>query len=155
MVGQFCHDHDLIAITDEIYEYIVYPGAEHISLASLPVCSSVGRRDGCADGGLSIGLARVPARSAALIPLPIRWIPEGPRLGAAARSAVGLVDRNAMASGVSTKAVGRLSLLASPSRNAYSSFNPASSFPLSPLVPITLRKAVSGSGGTYLISSNR
>ena len=36
IVGQFCHDHDLIAITDEIYEYIVYPGAEHISLASMP-----------------------------------------------------------------------------------------------------------------------
>jgi aminotransferase len=30
------HTHDLVAITDEIYEYMLYDGAEHISLASLP-----------------------------------------------------------------------------------------------------------------------
>ncbi len=29
-------DHDLVAITDEIYEYMLYDGAEHVSLASLP-----------------------------------------------------------------------------------------------------------------------
>jgi len=28
--------HDLVAITDEIYEYMLYDGAEHVSLASLP-----------------------------------------------------------------------------------------------------------------------
>lgn len=28
--------HDLVAITDEIYEYMLYEGAEHVSLASLP-----------------------------------------------------------------------------------------------------------------------
>jgi aspartate/methionine/tyrosine aminotransferase len=31
-----CIRHDLLAITDEIYEYILYDGAEHVSLASLP-----------------------------------------------------------------------------------------------------------------------
>lgn len=36
LVADFCKTHDLIAITDEIYEYIVYDGREHISLASLP-----------------------------------------------------------------------------------------------------------------------
>lgn len=36
VVAQFCKDHDLLAITDEIYEYIVYEGAQHVSLASLP-----------------------------------------------------------------------------------------------------------------------
>lgn len=36
VVAQFCKDHDLLAITDEIYEYIVYEGAQHISLATLP-----------------------------------------------------------------------------------------------------------------------
>lgn len=36
IVADFCKDHDLLAITDEIYEYIVYQGAEHISLGSLP-----------------------------------------------------------------------------------------------------------------------
>ena len=30
------HAHDLVAITDEIYEYMLYDGAEHLSLASLP-----------------------------------------------------------------------------------------------------------------------
>src|SRR5690606_14697359 len=28
--------HDLVALTDEIYEYMVYDGREHISLGSLP-----------------------------------------------------------------------------------------------------------------------
>ena len=28
--------HDLFAITDEIYEYMLYDGHEHVSLASLP-----------------------------------------------------------------------------------------------------------------------
>lgn len=28
--------HDLVAITDEIYEYMLYDGAQHVSLASLP-----------------------------------------------------------------------------------------------------------------------
>ncbi len=36
MIADFCKDHDLIAVTDEIYEYIVYSDSEHISLASLP-----------------------------------------------------------------------------------------------------------------------
>lgn len=36
MLAEFCTKHDLIAITDEIYEYIVYGEQEHISLASLP-----------------------------------------------------------------------------------------------------------------------
>jgi len=36
MVADFCKKHDLLAITDEIYEYIVYDGREHLSLASLP-----------------------------------------------------------------------------------------------------------------------
>jgi aminotransferase len=36
VVASFCKDNDLIAVTDEIYEYIVYEGAEHISLATLP-----------------------------------------------------------------------------------------------------------------------
>jgi aminotransferase len=36
IIGDLCIAHDLLAITDEIYEYIVYDGQEHISLASLP-----------------------------------------------------------------------------------------------------------------------
>jgi aminotransferase len=36
IIADFCRKNDLIAITDEIYEYILYDGREHISLASLP-----------------------------------------------------------------------------------------------------------------------
>lgn len=36
VVAQFCKDYNLLAVTDEIYEYIVYEGAKHISLATLP-----------------------------------------------------------------------------------------------------------------------
>lgn len=36
LIGELCHKHDLLAITDEIYEYIVYEGGQHISMASLP-----------------------------------------------------------------------------------------------------------------------
>ncbi|MFP4597449.1 MAG: pyridoxal phosphate-dependent aminotransferase [Persicimonas sp.] len=36
VIAWFCQKHDLIAITDEIYEYILYDGREHVSLASLP-----------------------------------------------------------------------------------------------------------------------
>ena len=35
-IAQLCIEHDVIAITDEIYEHILYDGAEHISMASLP-----------------------------------------------------------------------------------------------------------------------
>jgi aminotransferase len=34
-VAELCRTHDLLAITDEIYEYILYDGAEHVSLAAL------------------------------------------------------------------------------------------------------------------------
>jgi len=35
-IARLCQKWGVTAITDEIYEHIVYPGAEHISLASLP-----------------------------------------------------------------------------------------------------------------------
>lgn len=35
-IAELCIRHDCLAITDEIYEYILYDGAEHISIASLP-----------------------------------------------------------------------------------------------------------------------
>lgn len=34
-IGEFAQQHDLFIISDEIYEYITYPGSEHISIASL------------------------------------------------------------------------------------------------------------------------
>jgi len=35
-LAELCLERDLIAITDEIYEYILYDGAEHVSIGSLP-----------------------------------------------------------------------------------------------------------------------
>lgn len=34
-IARLCREHDLVAFTDEIYEYILYDGAEHVSLATL------------------------------------------------------------------------------------------------------------------------
>lgn len=34
-IGEFANQHDLFIFADEIYEYITYPGYEHISIASL------------------------------------------------------------------------------------------------------------------------
>jgi len=35
-IAELCVRHDCLAITDEIYEYILYDGREHVSLATLP-----------------------------------------------------------------------------------------------------------------------
>jgi aspartate/methionine/tyrosine aminotransferase len=35
-IGGLCQEHDALAITDEIYEHILYDGAEHIPMATLP-----------------------------------------------------------------------------------------------------------------------
>ncbi len=36
MIAELCRRHDTLAITDEIYEHIVYGGGQHVSIASLP-----------------------------------------------------------------------------------------------------------------------
>ncbi|NOT31739.1 MAG: aminotransferase class I/II-fold pyridoxal phosphate-dependent enzyme [Planctomycetes bacterium] len=36
IIAALCLEHDALAITDEIYEYILYDGAEHVALATLP-----------------------------------------------------------------------------------------------------------------------
>ena len=36
LISDLCQDYDAYAITDEIYEYILYDGHKHISIASLP-----------------------------------------------------------------------------------------------------------------------
>ena len=36
MVADLAIDHDLIVVTDEVYEHLVFPGAVHIPLATLP-----------------------------------------------------------------------------------------------------------------------
>jgi aminotransferase len=34
-IAELCREHDCLVVTDEIYEYILYDGAEHVSIASL------------------------------------------------------------------------------------------------------------------------
>jgi len=36
LIGELCRHHNVIAVVDEVYEYILSDGAQHISLASLP-----------------------------------------------------------------------------------------------------------------------
>lgn len=36
LIGDLCQDYDAYAITDEIYEYILYDGHKHVSIGSLP-----------------------------------------------------------------------------------------------------------------------
>jgi aminotransferase len=36
LIASLCQERDVLAITDEVYEHILFDGAEHISLASLP-----------------------------------------------------------------------------------------------------------------------
>jgi aminotransferase len=36
LIAELCVRHDVLAVTDEIYERIIYDGREHVSLASLP-----------------------------------------------------------------------------------------------------------------------
>jgi len=35
-IASLCQKHDVLAVTDEVYEHIVYDGAEHVSLATRP-----------------------------------------------------------------------------------------------------------------------
>jgi aminotransferase len=36
LIAALCREHDVLAITDEVYEHILYDGTRHISLAALP-----------------------------------------------------------------------------------------------------------------------
>ncbi|KQS66885.1 pyridoxal phosphate-dependent aminotransferase [Modestobacter sp. Leaf380] len=36
LVAELAHEHDLLVLTDEVYEHLVFSGAEHVSLAELP-----------------------------------------------------------------------------------------------------------------------
>ncbi len=36
VIGALCREHDVLCITDEIYEHIIYDGHEHVGMATLP-----------------------------------------------------------------------------------------------------------------------
>jgi len=66
LIAQVCVERDLIAVTDEVYEYLTYDGLEHVPLASLPgmrertvTISSAGKTFSCT--GWKIGWALGPA----------------------------------------------------------------------------------------------
>ncbi|HEY0806278.1 MAG TPA: pyridoxal phosphate-dependent aminotransferase [Pseudonocardiaceae bacterium] len=71
-IARLCVAHDLIAITDEVYEHLVYDGREHIPLATLPgmaertvTVSSAGKTFNCT--GWKIGWACGPAELVAAV----------------------------------------------------------------------------------------
>ena len=66
MVAELCQEFDVLAITDEVYEHIVFDGTEHVRLATLPgmaertlTLSGVGKTFSCT--GWRIGWAIGPA----------------------------------------------------------------------------------------------
>ncbi|TVQ62299.1 MAG: aminotransferase class I/II-fold pyridoxal phosphate-dependent enzyme [Phycisphaerales bacterium] len=66
-IAALCAQHDAIAISDEVYERLVYDGAEHVSIATFPgmrertvVCSSVGKTFSYT--GWKVGWAIAPER---------------------------------------------------------------------------------------------
>jgi len=72
LIAQLCCEHDLIAVTDEVYEYLVYDGLRHIPLASLPgmrertlTISSAGKSFSVT--GWKIGWACGPARLVGIV----------------------------------------------------------------------------------------
>lgn len=36
LIAELCQEHDVIALTDEVYEHLVFDGVEHLPIASLP-----------------------------------------------------------------------------------------------------------------------
>lgn len=36
IIADLCKKHDVLCISDEVYEWLIYPGAEHVRIASLP-----------------------------------------------------------------------------------------------------------------------
>jgi len=40
LIRDLCVEFDVLAITDEIYEHILFDGTKHISMASLAECGS-------------------------------------------------------------------------------------------------------------------
>ncbi|GAA1345508.1 pyridoxal phosphate-dependent aminotransferase [Catellatospora bangladeshensis] len=65
-IARLCVEHDLVAITDEVYEHLVFDGSEHLPLAALPgmaertvTISSAGKTFNCT--GWKIGWVCGPA----------------------------------------------------------------------------------------------
>jgi N-succinyldiaminopimelate aminotransferase len=71
-VAAVCREHDLVAVTDEVYEHLVFDGGEHTPLATMPgmaertvTVSSAGKTFNCT--GWKIGWACGPAELIAAV----------------------------------------------------------------------------------------
>lgn len=71
-VAAVCREHDLVAVTDEVYEHLLFDGVEHVPLATLPgmsertlTVSSAGKTFSCT--GWKIGWACGPAELVAAV----------------------------------------------------------------------------------------
>lgn len=65
-IADLCHQHDVIAISDEIYEHITYDGREHVPIATLPgmfdrTVTISGLSKSYAATGWRVGWAHAPA----------------------------------------------------------------------------------------------
>ncbi len=75
LVAALCVEHDLVAITDEVYEHLTYDGAEHVPLATLP---------GMRDRTVTISSA---GKTFSFTGWKIGWVCASPELTAAVRTA--------------------------------------------------------------------
>lgn len=74
-VAELAIERDLLVVTDEVYEHLVFDGAEHVPIASLP---------GMRDRTVTIGSA---GKTFSLTGWKVGWITASPELTAAVRSA--------------------------------------------------------------------
>lgn len=79
-LADFAIAHDLLVLSDEVYEWMVYPPAEHVRIATLPgmwertiTLGSAGKSFSVT--GWKIGWAIAPTRLAGAINLAHQWIP--------------------------------------------------------------------------------
>jgi len=79
-IATLVQEHDVLLLSDEVYEWMVYPGAEHVRIATLPgmwertiTLGSAGKT--CSVTGWKIGWAIAPRPLANAIFLAHQWIP--------------------------------------------------------------------------------
>ena len=75
VVAQLCREHDLLAVTDEVYEHLVFDDAVHVPLATLP---------GMAERTVTIGSA---GKTFAVTGWKVGWVVAPPALTTAVRTA--------------------------------------------------------------------
>ncbi|WP_416973982.1 pyridoxal phosphate-dependent aminotransferase [Streptomyces sp. 4F14] len=96
-VARLCVEHDLIAVTDEVYEYLVYDGLRHVPLAALPgmrervlSVSSAGKTFSAT--GWKVGWACGPARLVSAVRTVKQYLTFGTGTPLQAAVAVALTD---------------------------------------------------------------